>query len=166
MRDTVKSSTLQFRISPDLKQRIQVLAAGAGLDMSEWILSRLFPKVGDDFAELVNRLEEGQDRKLVYAELNDFLTRLSPREFEQAVASRPTVKGMSEFDQNYLAAMIEVAAHLKGVATPAWVQTIKPLSDPYYGTSLKSLRLHLLVNSPVPFRRRNIFIDSSVGDRV
>ncbi len=31
---------------------------------------------------------------------------------------------------------------------------------------LAGLRLHLLRESPVPFKRRNIFIDSSIGDRV
>jgi hypothetical protein len=29
-----------------------------------------------------------------------------------------------------------------------------------------SLRLYLLTHSPAPFRRRNIFIDASVGSRV
>jgi len=31
---------------------------------------------------------------------------------------------------------------------------------------LLGLRLHLLTHSPAPFRRRNIFIDASVGARV
>jgi hypothetical protein len=33
-------------------------------------------------------------------------------------------------------------------------------------SSLQSLRMHLLTHSPPPFRRRNIFIDSSLGQRV
>lgn len=28
-----------------------------------------------------------------------------------------------------------------------------------------SLRLHLLTRSPPPFRRRNLFVDSSIGQR-
>jgi len=53
------------------------------------------------------------------------------------------------------------------VATPpAWTRAIAPLTDPMFGSALSSLRLYLLTHSPAPFRRRNIFIDSSVGSRV
>jgi hypothetical protein len=41
-----------------------------------------------------------------------------------------------------------------------------PLAEPYFATSLKSLREHLLVAAPIPFKRRNIFVDASVGARV
>jgi hypothetical protein len=35
-----------------------------------------------------------------------------------------------------------------------------------FGTPIESLRLHLLTASPPAFRRRRIFIDATVGDRV
>jgi hypothetical protein len=35
-----------------------------------------------------------------------------------------------------------------------------------FGSDLQNLRLYLLTHSPPPFRRRNIFIDSTLGDRV
>jgi hypothetical protein len=41
-----------------------------------------------------------------------------------------------------------------------------PLAEPVFASSLQSLRLHLLVLSPAPFRRRNIFIDSTLGARI
>jgi hypothetical protein len=40
------------------------------------------------------------------------------------------------------------------------------LPQPVFGSELKALRLHLLTNSPPAFRRRNIFIDATLGDRV
>jgi hypothetical protein len=43
---------------------------------------------------------------------------------------------------------------------------VVPLEEPAFGTALQSLRLHLLTHSPPPFRLRNIFIDSSLGQRV
>jgi hypothetical protein len=43
---------------------------------------------------------------------------------------------------------------------------VKPLERPWFASSLKSLRLHLLTASPPPFRRRNLFVDSTIGDRV
>jgi hypothetical protein len=52
------------------------------------------------------------------------------------------------------------------VAVPEWTRSIPLLVEPVFGSDLKSLRLHLLTNSPPPFRSRNIFIDSTLGDRV
>ena len=62
--------------------------------------------------------------------------------------------------------MVELAAHRNEVDVPKWSEGIAPLAEPYYGAPFESLRLHLLVNSPIPFKRRNIFIDSSLGERV
>jgi hypothetical protein len=36
---------------------------------------------------------------------------------------------------------------------------------PFFATRLKSLRPHLLRTTPVAFRRRNIFADSTIGAR-
>jgi hypothetical protein len=52
------------------------------------------------------------------------------------------------------------------VPPPRWTPAIPGLSKPVFGTSLVGLRLHLLLRSPPAFRRRNIFIDASLGDRV
>jgi hypothetical protein len=76
------------------------------------------------------------------------------------------LRGLSPYVQNYVAAMVELAAHQKGVASPGWVREVPPLDEPHFATALGGLRLHLLQVSPVPFKRRNIFIDSSLGGRV
>jgi hypothetical protein len=55
---------------------------------------------------------------------------------------------------------------MKGVTPPTWAGSVEPLDRPHFATPLRSLRLHLLRASPVPFKRRNIFVDSSVGARV
>jgi hypothetical protein len=52
------------------------------------------------------------------------------------------------------------------VALPAWVRDTPALAEPVFGTSLQSLRLYLLANAPAAFRRRNIFIDSSIEAQV
>jgi hypothetical protein len=62
--------------------------------------------------------------------------------------------------------MVEQAAALGGVKGPDWVVEIPPLESPYFATDFRSLRPHLLRESPIPFKRRNLFVDSSVGDRV
>jgi hypothetical protein len=65
-----------------------------------------------------------------------------------------------------VAAMVECAAAAKRVPTPGWTRRVPPVETPWFATSLARLTLHLLLASPAPFRRRNLFIDSSVGDRV
>jgi hypothetical protein len=62
--------------------------------------------------------------------------------------------------------MVEQAAHLKGVSSPVWTTTIPPLDAPRFATTLTSLRPYLLAASPVSFKRRNIFVDASIGGRV
>lgn len=160
-----KNLQLQVRVSRDQKRRIKDLAAKAGMGMSEWVLFNLFSPLKDKYASLLQQLTSFPDRKYVFATINDFLARLTPVEFDQVTSVRAPFS-LRLYDLNYLAAIIECAAHKKGVSSPAWLQEIKPLGRPFFGTSLMSLRLYLLTHAPIPFRRRNIFIDATVGDRV
>ncbi len=133
--------------------------------MSAFVLERLLPPVGLRFEELLRALSDNQDRRYALAELNDLLTDLTPAEFPLAVAA-PPLSELSPYMRNYVAAMVEQAAHQKGVAPPDWLADIEPLEQPRFVETLAGLRLHLLASAPVPFRRRNIFVDSTVGDRV
>jgi len=74
--------------------------------------------------------------------------------------------GLDETDGNRVAAMVEHASGRRGVAPPSWTRDVLPLEAPVFATDLKSLRAHLLRVSPVAFRRRNLFVDATVGDRV
>jgi len=74
--------------------------------------------------------------------------------------------GLSPFLRNYVAATVEQTAHLRKVAPPAWVREVEPLEEPWFAVRFASLRAHLLVASPVAFKRRNLFVDSTVGDQV
>jgi hypothetical protein len=99
------------------------------------------------------------------AELNDLLSGLTAEELHGAV-EHADLTGLTSYLQNYVAAMVELAAHQRDVPPPAWVRDVAPLEEPRFATPLAGLRLHLLRTSPVPFKRRNIFVDSSIGDRV
>ena len=118
------------------------------------------------FQRLVRELARPEARRrFIFADIHDLLVKLNPHEFSRAVKRGPDV-ALSPFRANYLCGMVEYAAGLKGVRPPCWTADVAPLRNPWFGTDLKSLRLHLLTNSPAPFRRRNIFIDSSIGTRV
>ncbi len=123
-------------------------------------------RMRQDFEALCRELvARSHARPYILAELHDLLDRVNGMEFDEAVRLGPEVT-LPSFEANYVAAMIEYAARLKGTAPPDWTRAIPPLEKPWFASSLVSLRLHLLTSSPPPFRRRNLFVDSSVGARV
>ena len=160
-----KSLQLQVRVSPRDKRRIEAKARRAGLPVSGWVLGQLLPSAVAEFERLSERLALETTPAFVYAELNDFLSPLSRAEFITAVADAPTQKIDPE-RLNYLAAMIEQTAMILGVAPPDWTRDVAPLEQPVFASGLESLRLHLLTNALPSFRRRNLFVDTSIGGRV
>ncbi|HSD53043.1 MAG TPA: DUF1778 domain-containing protein [Burkholderiales bacterium] len=161
---SAKSAQLQIRVSPAEKAAIQRAARRAGLDMSAYVLARVLPVPARRFQDLTEACRDSQGGRFALAELNSWLAGLGAGEIQEAVASPP--HGLTPYFANYVAAMVEYACGRHGIAPPAWTRTIAPLTEPAFGSTLMSLRLHLLTHSPAPFRRRNIFIDASVGARV
>lgn len=160
-----RTSQLQIRVTPEQKAVLKRLSHRAGLDMSAYVLSRVLPDVRLRFAALLESLRGDEEQTYVLAELNDFLTGLTAGELPGAV-ERASLEGLTPFLQNFVAAMVELAARRLEVLPPAWVREVEPLEAPHFATPLASLRLHLLRSAPVPFKRRNLFVDSSIGDRV
>jgi hypothetical protein len=114
------------------------------------------------FTRLVLALARAEKISYPLAELNDLLASASGPDIE----ALPAPQLEDPYRANYVAAMVELAAHRVGVLPPAWTATVLPLEAPVFIDPSLNLRAHLLTASPPPFRRRNIFIDSSVGDRV
>jgi uncharacterized protein (DUF1778 family) len=160
-----RSAHLQIRISPEDKRTLKRLARAAGQELSSYVLSRALPAHRLRFEEILASLAEDDDHRYALAELNDLLTALAPVELPDAI-EHADVADLSPFLRNYVAAMVELAAHRSGLPPPPWAREIPPLEEPHFVTPLKSLRLHLLKSSPVPFKRRNIFVDASLGARV
>lgn len=160
-----RSSQLQIRITPEQKEVLKRLSCRAGQDMSTYVLSRVLPDARLRFARLLEALRDDQSG-FALAELNDLLSGLTSGELCGAV-EHADLTGLTPYFRNYVAAMVELAAHRQDVPPPAWVRDVEPMeTEPRFATPLAGLRLHLLRTAPVPFKRRNIFIDSSIGDRV
>jgi len=160
-----RSTQLQIRVTREQKETLRRLAHLAGQDMSSYVLSRALPDAKLRFAGLLGALRAEEEPGFVLAELNDLLSGLASAELQEAV-EHAELAGLSSYLRNYVAAMVELAVHRRGVSPPSWVHDIEPLDAPRFPTSLAGLRLHLLRSAPVPFKRRNIFVDSSLGDRV
>ena len=164
MRTSIKSSQLQIRVSPAQKAAIGRAARRAGLDMSAYVLERLLPPPARRFQELTGALSDSTAARFALAELNSWMAGLANHELQAAVSSPPP--RLTPYLANYVAAMVEQACAKTGAQPPSWLRETAPLAEPVFGSDLMSLRLYLLSHSPAPFRRRNIFIDASIGSRV
>ncbi|WP_411279241.1 plasmid mobilization protein [Gemmatimonas sp.] len=162
---TAKTAQLQIRVTPQEKAELKRQARAAGSDVSSYVLARVLPESSDRFSRILATLAQATTPSYALAELSDFLHDAAPLVFVPAVA-KADLTAFTPYLRNYVAAMVELAAHAKAVAPPSWTASVAPLDAPHFITPLKSLRLHLLRAAPVPFKRRNIFIDSAVGARV
>ncbi len=160
-----KNQHIQIRVSASEKQRIRRAAKAAGKGLSAWILGQLLHDKENEFYDLVKLLAKGDRQRLVLASLHDFLLQLGNRDFNRALTTRPNVRLPAHLE-NIVAAMVEQSAYLKRVDPPQWVTDIEPLATPWFASNLLSVRTYLLCHAPVAFRRRNIFVDSTMGDRI
>lgn len=160
-----KLAQLQIRVSRDQKAEIARSAREAGLSMSDYVMRKVLPDNQHRFLQLLKDLAKTGNARFVLAELNDLLTGLG-REDLKITVSQYSVVGLSDYLENYVAAMVELACVKADTDPPGWTAGIAPLKAPVFGADLLSLRLHLLRASPPPFRNRNIFIDTSIGGRV
>jgi Protein of unknown function (DUF1778) len=164
MASATKTDQLQIRVSRAEKSAIQRAAVRAGLDVSAYVLGRVLSRPAEDFRRAVAGTGQGEER-FSLAELNALLTRLTAAELADAVADGMP-QNLAPPLANTIAAMVEMACARRAIPVPAWTHDIAPLAQPLFGSTLQSLRLHLLTHSPAPFRRRNIFIDATIDDQV
>lgn len=162
----MKSSQLQLRISAPDKRSLKRASNLLGQTISEFVLNRALRGLSKEsrFDELISSLETEQDISFTLAAINDQLTQMSSGELRQ-LTERPRSLGKTLFAQSYVAAMLEQACHSKHCKIPDWIAQVPAMPAPWFATSIKSLRMHLLLCSPVPFRRRNLFVDTSLGGR-
>jgi uncharacterized protein (DUF1778 family) len=160
-----KSGQLQIRVSPAQKTALKKAARRAGMDVSNYVLARVLPPARARALDVLTAVRRGADHRFALAELNDLLSNQAPGALPEMIAAFD-VSALSPFLQNYIAAMVEHAAGRAGVAPPSWTRAIAPLDAPYFAVPLPGLRPHLLRASPPAFKRRNLFVDATVGDRV
>ena len=158
-----RSSQLQIRVTPAEKNALKRLADAAGESVSSYVLARVLPSAELDLVKLYGQLGEvGVDHRATLSEFEETLDRLSGLELADRVP-RPEEGTLSPILLNCVAAMVEVAAHRRGVDPPGWAAETPPLAQPHFGWALRSLRPHQLRVSPVVFKRRNIFFDPARG---
>lgn len=158
-----RTAQLQIRVTPREKMRLKAAAAAAGEELSSWVLRRLLPPAGERFLLLWQVAANAAAPGAALAAIHDLL---APATAEQLGSlPRPSLE-RNPWLAAYVAAMVETAAQAVGGPPPAWTAEALPLPTPWFATTLRSLRLHLLRASPPAFRARNLFIDTTIGGRV
>ena len=160
-----KTMQLQIRLTRAEKAAMQQAARRAGMDLSAYVLSRVQSPPAAEFAHCLAGIQELDTARLALAALHELLARLSAGELDDAVGTAPP-GGMSPELENYVSAMVEQACANAGIPAPAWARAVAPLARPLFASSLGSLRLYLLTHSPPVFRRRNLFVDATLGAQV
>jgi len=104
--------------------------------------------------------------------LANFLDEFYPAPNARALAEAPVLlaPGLGELGRvqdAYLAATAEELARAHQFPVPTWtVADARKLHQPWFASSLAALRTVLLLESPVAFRERNLFISHNALTRV
>ena len=98
--------------------------------------------------------------------LDDFRAHCPTAQERGALVSEPPVPtGQPETDA-YLAALAESLCREFGMCPPAWTEEPSYyLKRPWFAGGLESLKAILLAESPVAFRRRNLFVSANALSR-
>lgn len=169
-----KTSHIQIRVTEEEKTLIRAFAESASMDISSWVISQAINKDQKQLHLLFEKLTKNDPvkndwAKLTLAELNDFLYSLPKERLRHATLNKPMVnppliRNNKNFD--YALALVELALSKHNLEMPQWIFNHNFQHQPVFASKLESLRLHLLLSSPVALRRRNIFADTSLGGRV
>jgi transcriptional regulator with XRE-family HTH domain len=144
-------------------------------------LSRVFAALGADprllEAEIEHLLEDGPDSVhavslMIQAEGADSwkswlfeLVDAFRRNPNANLIACPPVAGLDAQIRNLLTATAETLCDEAGLTAPWWCAAVSPLRAPWFVAGLESLKAMALVESPVHFRKRNLFVLSNFLER-
>jgi hypothetical protein len=150
-----KDTTLQIRISSELKTKLQALARLQNMDLSEWMLNRLSTTTSVLDLELCySNLTRETSHKLTH--IKNIFHEAPIEIWEDLISLKP-----SDCDHEtlaYLASMIEYIADYRDLPRPSWTKNVSALQTPYFDTNNYKLKMILMLESKVQFKARNIFV--------
>ena len=90
-------------------------------------------------------------------ELFNFVDRFREDPRRERIESSPA-PGLSPKIRALLASTVESLCVAAKAAIPEWCDAVPPLADPWFVSGMESLKASALAESPVFFRKRNIFV--------
>ncbi len=160
-----KTQQLQIRVSAAQKALLKKRAAAAGLDVSTFVLRRALVDLEAQLEDLLALLADEREPRTTLARISGLLGSLDSASFRELTAALD-VSRLAPFHQNYLAAMAEYRANQLGLPAPRWTMGVPALGEPYFPAGTDRVRPYLMRAAPVVFKRRNLFVDASVGDHL
>jgi hypothetical protein len=107
-----------------------------------------------------------EEIKYLLAEFIDAFNRADKDKKQQMVEKFPFKNIKDKRYSAYIAAAVEELCFTNNMDIPGWVFDKKyRLKEPFFVGGLESLKAFLIVESPVSFRRRNIFVSANVLKR-
>lgn len=85
---------------------------------------------------------------------------------EPGLVAAPPVLGLDERLQCLVASTVEAVCSETSLAIPSWCRGVSALSQPWFVAGVENLKASALIESPVHFRRRNIFVLGNFLERV
>ena len=159
---------VQLLESPEHDARVSSLehvAEAFGLPPSvarRALSAMLLEPPGSLFCASVRMLEDGEESWRGH--LMDAVDAVR-RSRSAAELETPPAAELSARLRALLAGVAETLAAECGVAAPPWTNGIGPLDRPWFVSGYENLKASALVESPVPFRSRNVFVLANFLDR-
>jgi len=66
----------------------------------------------------------------------------------------------------FLASSVLMLCEELSISTPEWARKNLWLKDPFFPCDIESIRIYLVAESPIHFRKNNIFVSSDIFKRV
>ena len=108
-----------------------------------------------------------EDIKYLIADFIDEFNRSEIEKKRKLVEKFPFENVKDKKYAAYIAAAVEELCYTNNIEIPDWVFDKQYwLKEPFFVGGLESLKAFLIVESPVSFRRRNIFVSENVLKRV
>ena len=153
--------TLQMVETGETDPRLSTIAKiatalGAPKEMIHTELDRLLGENPDSVAGISRRIRAEGDDSWKYS-LFEFVDEFRRRPGQELVAM-PPAPVTSEHISCLLASTVETLCQTAGMEPPWWCAGFGALDSPWFVAGVENLKATALVESPVHFRKRNIFV--------
>lgn len=146
---------------PDHNWRVSSLRSVAGaLDLPagglDYYLAHYFALTPDSVEDISLRIhQEGFESWKIH--LFDF-TDAFRRDRDPRLIENPPIEGLDSKLRALITSTVEMLCAEVGIRPPSWCKGIPALDKPWFVSGVESLKPAALVESPAPFRARNIFV--------
>lgn len=154
--------TLQLMESKNHDPRMQTVqntatALGYPAGLIQHLLDRLWETPPDSVRMLSIRLllENGRNWKIHFF---NFVDKFRESEAKISLVNLPPDEAIPLPMKALFAATVESLCQEFDLAVPEWCQTVPGLSQPWFVSGMENLKALALVESPVYFRQRNIYV--------